>query len=173
MPVHGLERLLEGLVVELRQEGVVLGLERFGRAHDRGSSHGQTRIIRKAYFEHADYVPLLRRAYQLWREMEIAAGEPLLIRTGGFAGLTPPPVEVDTAALPQKTAQHVELLVAGAKFFELPDTLKAVKPQPDCFQYSLKIVCADGRQHAIHCDEAAASEPLRELFYAVQNLKRK
>ena len=48
----------------------VLGLERFGVAHDRGSSHGETRIIRKAYFEHPDYVPLLLRAYDLWRQLE-------------------------------------------------------------------------------------------------------
>ena len=95
-----------------------------------------------------------------------------LIRTGGFAGLALPPVEVDTAALSVKDAQHVELLVAGAKFFELPETLKAVTPQPDCFQYSLKIVCEDGRKHAIHCDESAASEPLRQLLHAVQNLRR-
>jgi monomeric sarcosine oxidase len=48
----------------------VLTLERFGAGHDRGSSHGQTRVIRQAYFEHPDYVPLLRRAYELWRELE-------------------------------------------------------------------------------------------------------
>lgn len=48
----------------------VLGLDRFPAAHDRGSSHGETRIIRQAYFEHPDYVPLLRRSYELWRELE-------------------------------------------------------------------------------------------------------
>ena len=41
----------------------VLGLDQFPGGHDRGSSHGQTRIIRQAYFEHPDYVPLLRRGY--------------------------------------------------------------------------------------------------------------
>lgn len=48
----------------------VLGLEQYQLAHDLGSSHGQTRIIRMAYFEHPDYVPLLRSAYQLWDELE-------------------------------------------------------------------------------------------------------
>ncbi len=96
-----------------------------------------------------------------------------LTRTGGFAGITPPPVEVDTAALSKKDAQHVESLVAGANFFDLPKTLKAAKPQPDRFQYSLKIAHEDGRNHAITCDEEAVSEPLRQLFQAVQNLKRK
>ena len=60
----------------------VLGLERFAPGHDRGSSHGATRIIRLGYFEHPSYVPLLRRAYALWRELEAAAGRTLLHVTG-------------------------------------------------------------------------------------------
>ena len=47
----------------LAERGVnVVGLDRFPVAHDKGSSHGQTRIIRLAYFEHPNYVPLLRRS---------------------------------------------------------------------------------------------------------------
>jgi sarcosine oxidase len=57
-------------------------LERFTVAHDRGSSHGQTRIIRKAYFEHPSYVPLLHRAYELWAELERISGRELFRRTG-------------------------------------------------------------------------------------------
>jgi sarcosine oxidase len=64
----------------------VLGLERFDLLHERGSSHGLTRIIRLAYFEHPDYVPLLRRAYELWRELETEAGERLLYTTGILEG---------------------------------------------------------------------------------------
>jgi sarcosine oxidase len=60
----------------------VLGLDRYGPGHDRGSSHGLTRIIRLGYFEHPSYVPLLRRAYELWRELEISAGRRLLHVTG-------------------------------------------------------------------------------------------
>ena len=60
----------------------VLGLERFDIPHEYGSSHGITRIIRLAYYEHTAYVPLLRRAYELWRELEAAAGERLLHVTG-------------------------------------------------------------------------------------------
>src|SRR3712207_8808806 len=48
----------------------VLGLERFSPAHDRGSSHGRSRIIRQAYFEGPAYVPLLLRAYELWERLE-------------------------------------------------------------------------------------------------------
>jgi sarcosine oxidase len=55
----------------LARRGVsVVGLEQFSLGHDRGSSHGDTRIIRLAYFEHPDYVPLLRRAYTLWDELQ-------------------------------------------------------------------------------------------------------
>jgi len=60
-----------------------LGLEQFDIPHDRGSSHGTNRIIRLAYWEHPSYVPLLLRAYELWRELEHRAGERLLIITGG------------------------------------------------------------------------------------------
>ncbi len=62
----------------------VLGLEQFDIPHDRGSSHGINRIIRLAYWEHPSYVPLLRRAYELWRELENRAQERLLIITGGI-----------------------------------------------------------------------------------------
>jgi sarcosine oxidase len=64
----------------------VLGLERFDLLHEHGSSHGLTRIIRLAYFEHPDYVPLLRRAYELWRELEVEADEQLLHVTGIVEG---------------------------------------------------------------------------------------
>ncbi|MEM9941352.1 MAG: N-methyl-L-tryptophan oxidase [Planctomycetota bacterium] len=47
----------------------VLGLDRFGPAHDRGSSHGHTRIIRRAYFEHPNYVPLACRSFEMWDEL--------------------------------------------------------------------------------------------------------
>ncbi|MCC6317521.1 MAG: N-methyl-L-tryptophan oxidase [Gemmatimonadaceae bacterium] len=67
-----------------RQGQRTLVLERFGVAHDRGSSHGLTRIIRLAYFEHPSYVPLLRRAFELWRDLERQAGEPILHVTGSL-----------------------------------------------------------------------------------------
>ena len=48
----------------------MLGLEQYEMLHERGSSHGLTRIIRLAYHEHPSYVPLLRRSYELWHELE-------------------------------------------------------------------------------------------------------
>jgi sarcosine oxidase len=62
----------------------VLGLERFNIPHAMGSSHGVTRIIRMAYFEHPSYVPLLRRVYALWRELQQDAEEQLLHITGSL-----------------------------------------------------------------------------------------
>lgn len=60
----------------------VLGLEQFSLVHDLGSSHGESRIIRQAYFEHPDYVPLLFRAYDHWRGLEQATGQTLFHQTG-------------------------------------------------------------------------------------------
>lgn len=62
--VLGLGGLGSATLFHLAHRGLrVLGIEQFNIAHDRGSSHGETRVIRKAYFEHPDYVPLLERAY--------------------------------------------------------------------------------------------------------------
>jgi sarcosine oxidase len=62
----------------------VLGLDRWAPGHPFGSSHGDSRIIREAYFEHPMYVPMLRRAYDLWRELEARTGETLLHEIGGL-----------------------------------------------------------------------------------------
>ncbi len=67
----------------LAQRGVrVLGLDQFPGGHSLGSSHGATRIIRKAYFEHPNYVPLLNRAYDLWKALEAETRKPLYAETG-------------------------------------------------------------------------------------------
>lgn len=60
----------------------VIALEQFGPAHDRGSSHGQTRIIRAAYFEHPSYVPLAQRSFRLWDEISARGRQPLIHRNG-------------------------------------------------------------------------------------------
>lgn len=67
-----------------RRRSKVLGLEQFDVPHEMGSSHGVSRIIRLAYAEHPSYVLLLRRAYELWRELENHVGERLLLITGGI-----------------------------------------------------------------------------------------
>ena len=60
----------------------VLGIDRYHPPHDKGSSHGQSRIIRQAYFEHPDYFPLLREAYQGWFDLEEQTGQTLLHQVG-------------------------------------------------------------------------------------------
>lgn len=62
----------------------VLGLDQFAPPHDKGSSHGQSRVIRQAYYEDPAYVPLLLRAYELWRQLERDSGKNLLTVTGGL-----------------------------------------------------------------------------------------
>ncbi len=68
---------------DLARQGVkVLGIDRFPPAHDKGSSHGETRIIRKSYFEHPNYVPLLNSAYSLWDEISEQSNHQLINRNG-------------------------------------------------------------------------------------------
>jgi sarcosine oxidase len=62
----------------------VLGIEQFTAAHENGSSHGGSRMIRQAYFESPDYIPLVLRAYELWRRVERDTGTRLLHITGGL-----------------------------------------------------------------------------------------
>jgi sarcosine oxidase len=62
----------------------VLGLERYTPAHDRGSSHGGSRLIRQAYFEDPAYVPLVLRAYELWERLEAETGRDLMTLCGGL-----------------------------------------------------------------------------------------
>src|SRR6202158_3651895 len=81
--VCGLGATGSAALYQLPRRGVrVLGLERFRPGHERGSSHGETRIIRLGYFEHPSYVPLVRSAYAKWREIEAAAGRQLMHVTG-------------------------------------------------------------------------------------------
>ncbi len=104
------ERIYDAIVVGLGAHGSaaayhlakrgqdVLGFDRFARGHTLGSSGGLSRIIRLSYYEHPDYVPLLRRAWDLWRELEGESGETLLTQTGGLY-LGPPDGELVAGAL--------------------------------------------------------------------------
>lgn len=83
--VLGLGGMGSATIYQLAQRGQrVLGLEQFTPPHDRGSSHGKSRVIRQAYFEHPDYVPLVLRAYELWQQIERETDEEILILTGGL-----------------------------------------------------------------------------------------
>src|SRR5207302_6831024 len=97
--VVGLGAMGSAACYHLASRGVrVLGLERFDIPHALGSSHGYSRMIRLAYYEHPDYVPLLRRAYELWDELERSSGLKLLYLTGGIY-MGPPQGEGVSGAL--------------------------------------------------------------------------
>jgi sarcosine oxidase len=88
--VAGLGAAGSATAYHLAKRGLrVLGLDRFAPGHTHGSSHGDSRIIRELYFEHALYVPLVQRAYDLWTELEAESGFSLLDIIGGVMCGTP------------------------------------------------------------------------------------
>lgn len=110
----------------------VLGLEQLGIPHELGSSGGHTRLIRLAYYEHPDYVPLLRRAYHNWRELESLAGRELLNQTGAVY-IGPPHgnlVGGSLRAAKQHGIEHQMLSTAEVREhcgpFEIPDGFGAM-----------------------------------------------
>src|SRR6266849_9543866 len=110
----------------------VLGFDRFARGRTLGSAGGLSRIIRLSYYEHPDYVPLLRRAWTLWRELERDSGETLLTETGGLYAGDPDGELVAGALRSARTHQlEHELLDAAplrARYplFEWPDGWQGV-----------------------------------------------
>src|SRR5688572_10151279 len=83
--VIGIGSMGSSACYHLAKRGVrVLGLERFDIPHERGAMHGYTRVIRQAYFEHPNYVALLKRAYELWEQLETESGQKLLHIAGGL-----------------------------------------------------------------------------------------
>lgn len=97
--VVGLGAMGSAAAFHLARRGArVLGVDRFTPPHPWGSSHGRSRIIREAYFEDPLYVPLVRRAYELWDELEAASGQRILVKTGGLM-LGPPDGTVVAGAL--------------------------------------------------------------------------
>jgi len=96
-----------------------------------------------------------------------------LNRSGGFAGILPPPVTLDTTALPSGVARQIAQLVASTGFFDLPSSLAAPTRQPDRLQFTVRIVNDNGQEHTVTCDEEVAPESFFELVRAVQQAARK
>jgi sarcosine oxidase len=141
----------------------VLGIERFEIANELGSSHGHTRIIRQAYFEHPSYVPLVRRAYDLWRELEAAAGEQLLWITGAveggpriFEGAVRSSIE---HGLPFDELDGAEI---SRRFpgFHLPSDLRVVYQRDGGFLLSERCILAHVAQARKHGAEVRTGEPV-------------
>lgn len=83
--VIGLGAVGSATAWQLARRGArVLGIDRYTPPHALGSSHGHSRITRLAVGEGAEYVPLVRRSHEIWRELEAALGDELMLRTGGL-----------------------------------------------------------------------------------------
>lgn len=115
-----------------RQGRRVLGLDAYERNHAKGSSHGRSRIIRESYAEGPQYVPLVQRAYTLWRELERESGRRLLTMTGGIY-IGAPDSEVVTGVL-QSAREHglacdyLSASEVASRFpgFRVPDSMVGV-----------------------------------------------
>jgi sarcosine oxidase len=105
----------------------VLGLEQFTPVHEKGSSHGSSRMIRQAYFEHPAYVPLLRRAYELWERLERDRNTKLLRLTGGLM-IGSPDSEVVKGSI--QSARDNELPYAVLDAQEVRRRFPALNPAP-------------------------------------------
>lgn len=146
----------------------VLVLDRFRPPHGLGSTHGETRVIREAYFEDPAYVPLVQRAYQLWGELEQAAGTSLLRITGGLM-IGPADGVVYPGARRSAELHRLphEILDAGAvhrRFpaLRLPPQLLAVfEPRAGLLHVEACVTaglsCAAGQGATLHFDEAVTS----------------
>jgi sarcosine oxidase len=163
--VVGTGGLGSSCLYRLARRGVrVLGLDRFASGHDRGSSHGDTRIIRQAYFEHPDYVPLLRRAYDLWRDLESSSSSELMRICGLFMSGLPAGEAVagtrlaaETHSLEVQNFSSEELASgAGLRFpgFHIPDDFEVVVEPAggylhveDCVRAQNQLACQAGAVH--------------------------
>jgi sarcosine oxidase len=106
----------------------VLGLDRFTLGHDRGSSHGGTRLVRRTYWEDPDYIPLAERSYELWRELERSSGKQLLFTTGGLL-LGSPDCRMLTGA--QAAAREWKLEHERLSAAEIRRRFPTLAPGPD------------------------------------------
>jgi sarcosine oxidase len=110
----------------------VLGLEQFGRVHDRGSSHGGSRLIRRACYEDPAYVPLVQRAFELWRGLEESSGEKLLLKTGLLVLGSPEcPTVMGARAIAGRFGVDHEMLTAPAIRRRFP----SLRPSDDTVAY--------------------------------------
>jgi sarcosine oxidase len=142
----------------------VLGFDQFAPPHDQGSTHGQSRVIRQAYYEDPAYVPLLLRAYELWNELERKSARQLLTLTGGLMlGLPDSGVVAGSLRSAQQHGLPHELLDANAirkrfpQFAPAADTIAlfetnagVVRPE-ETVRANLDLATRFGAE--LHCEE--------------------
>jgi len=155
--VIGLGATGSAALYQLARRGVhAIGIEQFELGHDRGSSHGPTRIIRPAHFENPAYGPLMRRAYTLWRELEKLANRKFLhlsglIEIGSAAGTIVSGSLAAASDLPHELL-NAETAMRRHPVFKLPKHFVAVW-QPDGGFIEAGIAMAA----YIHCATAAGA----------------
>lgn len=150
----------------------VLGLERFDIPHEKGASHGVTRIIRRAQFEHPAYVPLVDRAYELWRDLEAESGRALLHATGGIdAG--PADGEVFHGAKASCEAHDIPFeTLTGAEVndrfpgYDLPDDHRAIYQSEGGFVVPEQCIIA----HVEAAQQDGATVRAREAVETIEDL---
>ena len=106
----------------------VIGIDQFRPGHDFGASHGKSRMIRQAYFEDPAYVPLVLRAYELWRKLERETGEELLRLTGV---LSIGPADSDIISGTLRAADRHDLLVKAWSKEKVQTRYPTLQLQPD------------------------------------------
>jgi len=106
----------------------VVGLEQFERGHAYGSSSGRSRLIRKAYFEHENYVPLLLRAYEAWHHTEKLAGVRLFHKTSLLLAARP---ESEMLRGARRSASRHDLAVEYLTAKDMHDRFPMVRPLRD------------------------------------------
>jgi sarcosine oxidase len=162
---------------QLASRGVkVLGLEQFPLVHALGSSHGHTRMIRLAYYEHPDYVPLLHRAYALWDQLEAESGEKVLYRTGGIY-MGPPDGHVVSGAtraarqhkLDHQLFSHAELAQAYPHF-TLPEDFTGIHEPQAGFVLCEKAIAQFTRLALQNGATIHAHEPVRQIDFATKTV---
>lgn len=164
--VVGLGAMGSAALYHLARRGArVAGFDAYSPPHAMGSSHGETRMIREAYFEDPRYVPLVRRAYDLWHDLTRETGETLIVETGGvFAG---PPEGQLVAGIERAGREHGiaitqlsgDAMATRAPWLRLPPTMTAVAEAragfvfPErCIDAHLRIAAREGGE--IHADES-------------------
>lgn len=127
--VIGLGGMGSATAYQLAKRGLkVLGLEQFSPAHDRGSSHGESRMLRQAYFEGEVYVPLLLRSYELWEQLQRDAARELTLRTGGlYVG----PADSHVVSGSIRTAQAFGLAHEVLTAADIAHRFPMMRPDPD------------------------------------------
>jgi len=163
--VIGVGAMGSATLYQLAKRGLnVMGIDQFEPPHSMGSSHGLTRIIRLAYYEDPSYVPLLRRAYELWAELEAEFGEQVFFQTGSldmgpeegdvFSGSLKSCIDNDLA---HEALDSAELSRRFPGFRMPAETMALYQPQggllvPErCISAYLALAKAQGA--AIHCGE--------------------